>query len=523
MTTNDELATALDRAEALPDGEGKVAELERIVAHADALGDARIGLASRFALIGAYNNHAERWKMLAPFGWCLAAYDRDPELFDQWDAELLRWYYKWAIATLRSTPRVGLAQTIAAIDDMERRFREGGHSLNAVYNLRCRTADHLGDLAGAQRFLELWQTTPRDENSDCEGCDPSHRADLFAGWGDWARAVDVVEPVLNGAVGCVEQPERALAAILEPYLRLGRFDDAARAHVRAYRRHRHERDAFPYLGDHMRFCVLTDHHERGLEILTEHLGWLDVPFDDMSAMEFSAAGSSVCRLATRAGHGDRAIARPEHTGRAAGEVTVERLGADLAETARQIAARFDTRNGTDHQSRRVEAWLADEPLTTGLELPAELSRATIAVPDGGRQEVIAPLTIEAIVAILNEHSYRYVVEDETVVGQWGEALIRFGRTGQANEILHARVIAQRQLPSDQLARAYAFCNAWNHDSLLPKAYVHDDGEGELFLAGDVTVDLEHGVAGVQLAALIDTAIATGVEFAQAAADLPDSG
>ena len=42
--------------------------------------------------------------------------------------------------------------------------------------------------------------------------------------------------------------------------------------------------------------------------------------------------------------------------------------------------------------------------------------------------------------------------------------------------------------------AYAFCNAWNHDKLLPKAYVHDTGQGDLILAGDITTDLEHGVA-----------------------------
>ncbi len=508
-----DLQEALDRARRLPDGDGKVAELERLVEHADAAGDESLALATRFELIQAYGDHTERWRMLPAFGWCLAAYDRNPELFDEWDAELLRWYHKWAITTLLSTPRVGREQTLAALDDMERRYLAGGHSLHAVYALRCRIANHFGDDAEAQRWFTRWRTAPRDENSDCEGCDPSRQASQLADWGRYDEALEIAAPVLTGAVGCAEQPEKALSAILVPYLRLGRYEEAAAAHVRAYRRHRHERDAFPFLPNHLMFCALTGHHERGLDLLDEHLPWLERPYDEFSAMEFAAAGALVARLASEAGS-----TRPVH-----GE-TPDALAARLSATARDLAARFDTRNGTDHQSRRIESWLNERPVTSGLELPPDSpggDATPAAPPPEGLSDLLAPLSTEALVAVLQERGDRYRVDDDgDVVGGWGPATVYFQQVGQDGEVLHARAVADRRFPAGRAAELYEFCNAWNHDKLMPKAYVHETSDGWLLVAGEVSVDLEHGASARQLGVLVNAAIATGVQLAEAVVELP---
>ncbi|SDY51438.1 Putative sensory transduction regulator [Micromonospora pattaloongensis] len=522
--TRDEMREALEDARDLPDGDEKIAALERLLAHADAAGDLRLGMDIRFELIEAYHDHTERWRLLPAFDWCLAAHDRDPSLFTDRHAEMLRWYHKWAVATLRSTPRVDLDETLAALDDMERRFRESGQSPQIIYNLRCGIADHLGDEAAAREWLAKWRATPPDENSDCAGCDPSRQAELLAGWGEWAEAVATVEPVLSGMVGCTEQPEKALVAIMLPHLHLGRYAEAAAAHVRAYRRHRFERDSVGYLAEHLRFCALTGHHARGLDILEEHLGWLDRPYDEASAMEFAAAGALVCRVAHANGLGARLLHRPEHGERRAAEVPLARLGADLAATARNLARRFDDRNGTDHQSQRMESWLAAAPLTTELELPPDEpdgAELTVGSPPEQWRDVLAPLTVESIAAVLDARGDRYAVDaDDVIRGRWADAYLHFDRLGERQEILHTRILAARQLPADRLADALEFCNAWNHDKVFPKAYVHDTGEGQLILAGDVTTDLEHGVTGAQLAVLIHATVATATAYAAAVAALP---
>ncbi|HEX5597685.1 MAG TPA: hypothetical protein VFX61_16945 [Micromonosporaceae bacterium] len=367
----DELIAALTEVRDLPDDDDKIAELERIIAHADAAADVRLGFDARFELIAVYNSRTDRWRMLPAIGWCRTAFDRAPGMFNEQEAETLRRYHKWSVAALVCTPRVGLAQTRTALDDLERRLGTSGHSRQTVYNLRCRIADHLGDETEARRWLARWRDAARDENSDCASCELSQQAELLAGWGDWAEAARVVEPVLNGVLGCLDQPEKAMVAVLLPYLHLGRYEAAAQAHVRAYRRHRHERDALPLLAGHLRFCALSGHHERGLDLLAEHLGSLDRPHDEASTMEFAAAGALVCRFAVEAGAGGRAIHRPAAVDRPAADLTVAAIGADLLAIAEDLAGRFDARNGTSHQSGRMAGWLSDRPLCAPFPLPAE--------------------------------------------------------------------------------------------------------------------------------------------------------
>ncbi|EWM65330.1 hypothetical protein MCBG_02463, partial [Micromonospora sp. M42] len=180
----------------------------------------------------------------------------------------------------------------------------------------------------------------------CAGCAPARRADLLAGWGDPEAALAALAPALTGwvepqgpptrraerqtaatvATTCTDQPERALTVGLLPWLRTGAVTEAARAHVRAYRRHRRERAAFPLLAAHLRFCALGGYLHRGLEVLTEQLPRLDRPADDLSAMEFAAAGALLCGLAAEAGLGGRRIHRPGHGSRPAAEVDVATLG-----------------------------------------------------------------------------------------------------------------------------------------------------------------------------------------------------
>ncbi len=539
--TRDELVAALAEARDLPDGVDKITELERLAAYADAAADLRLGFDARLELI-ATHQHTQRWRMLAPFEWCRATYDHAPALFDSRQARLLHRYHRWTVAMLLGTYRVGLTQTRAGLDDLARRLSEDGHSPQLTHKLRCRIADHLGDEPTARGWLTRWRTAPRDEQSDCAGCDRSEQAGLLAGWGEWAEAASIVEPVLTDPAGCAQQPEQGLAGLLLPYLRLGRYQEAAQAHIRAYRRHRHERDAFPLLAAHLRFCALTGHHERGLRILAEQLGRLDRPSDELSAMEFAAAGALVCRLAVEAGHAGRTLHRPGYGDRRAAELTVPSLGADLLATTQDLAGRFDARNGTSHQSGRMASWLADQPLpgrgvrsvggrpgplpadeqfALPVEEPADDWAVPVGVPPDSRPELLAPLRLAAVVAVLDERRDHYVIEaDGTIRGRWGDALIRFERMGDGGEILYTRVTAERRLPTRRLAEAYEFCNTWNRDRLLPKAYVRESGSGELILAGEVSTDLRQGVAGPQLAVLVNAALTTGVAFAAAVAALP---
>ncbi|MEV4826041.1 YbjN domain-containing protein [Micromonospora sp. NPDC049274] len=533
---------ALADARDLPDGPGRLVALERVAERADAAEDVRSGLDARFALIEAYLLHGERWRLIEPLRRCLAAVDRWPALLTDAEAELLPRYQRYAVEALLGTPRVGLDQTRLLLDDLAHRLGADGPDAPMVAELRCRVADHLGDEPTARHFFQGWAGTRSGPAGGCPGCAPARRAELLAGWGEWQAAHTELEASSAGAQECTDQPERALVAGLLPLSRVGEPEQAAAAHVRAYRRHRRERSAFPYLATHLRFCALGGHLDRGLAILTEQLPRLDRPTDDLAAMEFAAAGALVCALADEAGLGDRTVHRPAYGERPAAELDVTTLGSLLLGIATDLAGSFDARNGTGHQSGRMAAWLAERPSVATVPLPAPAENDSDDRPgadeagiepgaadagtepdaeaDAASEREVMALTTDMITSTLDRRGDRYLVDDGgTVVGRWGAAVIQFRRAGERGEVLHTRAMAARRLPTARRAEAYAFCNAWNHDRLLPKAYAHDL-DTEIVLAGDMATDLTHGVAPAQLLVLVDAAIATGVAYAEAVADLP---
>jgi len=157
----------------LPDGPGQIAVAEEAVRLADALGDTGLAFDARMLATSAYHRGGEPAKSFVTFSWCVTEFDADPGARDVTDDRLLRWFFKYVVSSLPKFPEIPLERTRAVLDDMERRYRTGGHSLHAVYNLRWLLARHVGDEAAADGWYERWCAAPRDENSDCAGCDPT--------------------------------------------------------------------------------------------------------------------------------------------------------------------------------------------------------------------------------------------------------------------------------------------------------------------------------------------------------------
>ncbi|MFV2100306.1 YbjN domain-containing protein [Micromonospora sp. LOL_024] len=496
----------------MPDGESRIAELERVAALADATGDRRIALQAWSELVETYLRGGERWRLFEPVRHCLDA--------ARSDADTLRRYRRYAVEALLGSPRIGLDQARSVLDGLADEASAGVAGSALVAQLRCRIADQAGDEPAARGWLSQWRTSPADPAGGCPDCLPVRQAELLDGWGDWVAALDTLAPLLDGPARCTAQPEAALTAALLPWLRTGEAEQAARAHVLAYRRHRAEPDGFSYLATHLRFCSLGGHLDRGLEIVVAQLPRLEQPHEDLSVMEFATAGARICLLTADTG-GDRSVRRPGYRGQAAAEVTVSQLGGELLALATGLAGSFDARNGTGHQSGRMASWLRERPLAAPVPLPADEEPEPT---DGAEQpavDEVDALTTAMITAALDERGYGYTLDSAgTVLGRWGDAVIQFRRAGERRDILHARVVAGRRLPAARRAEAYAFCNGWNRDRLLPKAYVHDPGDGELVLAGEVTTDLADGVAPIQVTVLVDATVRTGLAYAEAVAALP---
>ncbi|MEV4007038.1 hypothetical protein, partial [Actinomadura sp. NPDC049753] len=296
----DDVYALMARSQELPYGEARTVLIEDALRRAEAAGDEVLAFHVRVRLTDAYRYGGEPVKAFATFSRTLADHDRDPARFDE--THSLLWQMKAVVSSLTSFPEIPLDRAYAVLDDMERRYKAGGHSLQAVYHYRNVVARHIGDDSAHEWFVK-WRAAERDELSDCEGCDPTGMARHLVEAGRHEEAFEIAAPVLSARLSCNEQPQSIQTALLPVYLRMGRLEEAAAAHRRAYRVHRARLADLGDIGEHLEFCAVTGNGARGLEILQRHLGWLDRAPSAHADMEFSAAAALLLGAVEAAGHG----------------------------------------------------------------------------------------------------------------------------------------------------------------------------------------------------------------------------
>ncbi|MFC5747097.1 hypothetical protein [Actinomadura rugatobispora] len=369
----------MERAYSLPYGEARTVLTEEALRRAEETGDVVLAFQVRMELGSAYQFGGEPIKTFTTFSRCLSEYDADPSGLGEMAEHRLLWQFKWIVHSLTLFPEVPLDRTRSVLEDMERRYKMGGHSLQAVYGRRARVAQHLGSGEVAERWFAMWHTTQPDELSDCAGCDPTGKAELLAWRGRDEEALAVAEPVLTEQLNCAEQPQSILTTLLPVFVRAGRFEEARNAHLRAYRLIRTRLNELAYIGDHVEFCARTGNEARGLEIVQRHLGWLEKAPSPFADMRFSAAAALLLRRVEEAGHGGLTISRGTGGGEPV-EVPVGELRVELARRAEELAARFDARNGNEFQSGVIRELLDAEPVVEHLPLSQYDRRPAAAAP-----------------------------------------------------------------------------------------------------------------------------------------------
>ena len=365
MTTREDILERLAYADALGHGPQTSALIAEAVSWADALGDEDLRIATRLALTEAYQQGNEAWKALAPFSWNLGRYQRRPEAFDDAQVRTLHWHFKWAVAVAGANPRVSKDKVRQLEASLEEFYRSGGASMHVVHGERASVAGLLGLEEEAAEELAAWRATHRDENADCEGCDPMRQVAFAYRTEAWELAVATAVPVLTGVVSCSVQPQTTQSLVLLPLLASGRPRAAWEAHLRSYREIRRNPKALISLAYHLEYLALVGRVDRGLELLRRHLSWLDQAESAYVLLSALRGMSLVLREAERAGRGEEALGVEVPAADLwyplpglEASTTISRVYAEMTGWARRLAQQFDTRNGNSTISDHLERSLA---------------------------------------------------------------------------------------------------------------------------------------------------------------------
>ncbi|NVI98404.1 hypothetical protein HV824_09745 [Myxococcus sp. AM009] len=341
-----------EQAGGLAEGEGKVRLLEEAVRLADTHKDVGLGYRMRDALIDAATFGGFPDKALVAFAWCRGQQKKDPKRFDP---EEMFWKQKWVVARIKEFPHITRKQIVDALDDVEQCFKATDSGARAVLKMRYQAAREMGDAAEeVERLWSLWLEARRDHLTDCRVCELDDELDHHADKGEWQQVLRKAKPILDGRKACAEIPHLTLGTVLYPLFKLGELEQAREVHRRGYALVAKNREFLSTVGEHLEFLALTDNLSRGLTLLEKHLGWaLDHP-SYRDRFTFYAAAAFLLERVLAAGERDVVSLRlpktfPHH--QADGGYDVRALHAWTREQARDIADRFDTRNGTDRFAR----------------------------------------------------------------------------------------------------------------------------------------------------------------------------
>lgn len=422
MTAAEDIAALFDEIDRTPWGPQERALVAEAVARAQESGDTRLEYEARLRQTSSANMIGDTDLMLTSFAWCLAQHEADPERFP---AQLepagdLLWQYKWMAGALRGSPAFASEQIEAVLDDMEQHYRRAGVGLSGALMARFEDAWAAGRIDEAATLRERLEATPRDDYSHCDACVRSQFAGFFSATGSEDEAIRLVEEMVEGGFTCGEEPERALALVLLPLLRAGRFEQARAFHSRSYRLARENPDNLTIIADHVTFCTVTGNEARALSLIEKHLGWLTHDGLNAEAHEEALAAFGLALDAvTRAGHGDTPVRGSDAAGLgplfgARGtELTASELAALCWARADEIAQAFDRRNGTDAHARRLERTRAlaeehyDVPLSSGgFTAPAAAPREWTPAQRLARARMLgtigSPAAIDAIADVLDD-------------------------------------------------------------------------------------------------------------------------
>ncbi|MEV6019957.1 MULTISPECIES: hypothetical protein [unclassified Streptomyces] len=359
--TTDELLQALQENDRRPYGRTRTVTAEELVEAAEQFAEPVPLIKALLELQEAYTYGSEPRKSPVVFARLLTLFDEQPDVFDERLRHLLFWRFKWVANALLALPEIPLASLRQWQSEMRDRYEKADLGLQPYYGQAYQLAAHIGE--DTDLAFELWAGRPRTRLSDCEACEICERALYHLAAGDDERALTIWEPVLAGKDSCQEEPARSVSHALLPLLRTGAVERVVELHLAGYRACRRNPSMSGEVGRHLEFCALTGNEARGLELLAENRGLFEEVDSPRDTLDFLTGVEVLLRRVEHLGHGE--LPAPGYAGRA---WTVSGLRAEVGRRADDLAARFDTRNGTTAHADRRTARVEAAPLLDTLEL-----------------------------------------------------------------------------------------------------------------------------------------------------------
>jgi hypothetical protein len=350
----EQVGRLMAEAETLPDGPARVALVQQAAAVADSHRDVELAFEVRKVLLGVCLSADQSELMLVAFSWCLAQCDRDPQRFP---ITRILWEFRWVVSSLCTFPEISMAKIKEMLGEMGRRYAEAGASPRSYLLMWRKMAVDMGDAEFAADTNLAFRHSAVDWLTDGLptelGFEITYR--LFRNETD--KALQAAVPFLTRQVRSEHFEGQACAEVLLPLLKQGRAAEAMAYHRRGYKLRGKNIRHLDSVAMHIRFLALTDNLGRAVRLFEKHLPDALRTSNVFNRMRFLIDTLPLLDRLRRAGKARTRLRVPPEYPLAAGDErpTVPVVRRWMKETAAELAAAFDARNGNDHYTRRLAA------------------------------------------------------------------------------------------------------------------------------------------------------------------------
>lgn len=235
------------------------------------------------------------------------------------------WEYKWLVGILPCDLTPSKQHIEESLGYMGQLYADFEFSPAMVHKAAMEQAMFMGNVDAAKAAFAQWQAAEKDGMNDCDACEQSSLVKYYYFIGDYARAIELAQPIVDGDLVCGEVPHVTYYAIISSLIQMNQISEAKSMLSDAIDLVMRDDDEFLYLMPQLlQLCIHLGNKEQA-----EHL---------------LAQSSAQIENAVRNHHYDFLQYL----------IAVAPLNADALPVAQNLAKAFDERNGNRYYQNQLD-------------------------------------------------------------------------------------------------------------------------------------------------------------------------
>lgn len=441
----------------LKHGDERYKYLKKLIAEEDAAHNYSEAFDLRYKYISESVMHDDLFKGIIMFPEFMAYYDAHSDVCEQ---HSLMWVFKWIIEDVFDFYQVSAEKIEEYFNEFRRRCEEYGYSLRTYYMKKMNFYYYI-DNEKARQCQKRFRSLERDELSDCAACERNNDIRMELRCGSEKKAMNMLADMLHQGISCAEVPEVTFGECVKHFTETGNIAEAEYyAEMMMPMIKGEERNFLKEISNVLILKALTSPNE-AYDIFKRSVNiFLESKNPDMR-FHFAHAAALFFDAAVKNDHKKIVIklspSFPLYN--ADNEYEPEKMRDYFADIAKDIADKFDERNGSDYYNDLLNYEYPTEP-TGELYLPAHslvptepaavavLYKGTESVPEIqsiiDSLEALPDIKIEGV-SLDKENGVLNIVTENSLIDEEIEFALFFREANDIGDLLRVHYIPDEKI------------------------------------------------------------------------------